>query len=147
MRELNWPKHLASRPSAFRQRGLVAAGLGIVALGGLAVWLNDRSTAEADVPKIAQRPTTPVLPPGIVVERDSSKAIEWYKKAVEANVPMARHNLALLLRDGKGAARNVPEAIQLLRAAAKQGMAASMFTLGDIYERGDAGAKDQSMAL
>ena len=84
---------------------------------------------------------------GFVVERDSTRAAEWYRKASDANVPMAKHNLALLLRDGKGSARNVPEAIVLLRAAAKLGMAASMFTLGDIYERGDAGAKDPAMAL
>jgi TPR repeat protein len=36
---------------------------------------------------------------GFVVERDLTKAIEWYRKAVEANLPMAKHNLALLLRE------------------------------------------------
>jgi TPR repeat protein/peptidoglycan hydrolase-like protein with peptidoglycan-binding domain len=84
---------------------------------------------------------------GFVVERDSSKAIEWYRKAVEADMPMAKHNLALLLRDGKGAARNGKEAVELLRSATRQGMVASMFTLGDIYERGDAAPKDQAAAL
>jgi TPR repeat protein/peptidoglycan hydrolase-like protein with peptidoglycan-binding domain len=84
---------------------------------------------------------------GFVVERDSTKAIEWYRKAVDANVPMAKHNLALLLRDGKGAPRNGQEAVVLLRSAARQGMAASMFSLGDIYERGDAGTKDPAIAL
>lgn len=84
---------------------------------------------------------------GFVVERDSSKAIEWYRKAVAADLPMAKHNLALLLRDGKGAARNGKEAVELLRSAARQGMVGSMFTLGDIYERGDAAPKDQAAAL
>lgn len=84
---------------------------------------------------------------GFVVERDSSKAIEWYRKAVEADMPMAKHNLALLLRDGKGVARNGKEAVELLRSATRQGMVASMFTLGDIYERGDAAPKDQAAAL
>ncbi|MPZ30185.1 MAG: hypothetical protein GEV13_04165 [Rhodospirillales bacterium] len=84
---------------------------------------------------------------GFVVERDSTKAIEWYRKAAEANVPMAKHNLALLLRDGKGAPRNGKEAIELLQSAARQGMAASMFTLGDIYEHGDEGLKDPAIAL
>ena len=60
---------------------------------------------------------------------------------------MAKHNLALLLRDGKGAPRNGKEAVELLRSAARQGMAASMFTLGDIYERGDEGLKDPAIAL
>jgi len=84
---------------------------------------------------------------GFVVERDSTRAVEWYRKAVEANLPMAKHNLALLLRDGKGAPRNGKEALDLLRSASRQGMAASMFALGDIYERGDATAKDPAMAL
>jgi localization factor PodJL len=84
---------------------------------------------------------------GFVVERDSTKAIEWYRKAADANVPMAKHNLALLLRDGKGAPRNGKEAVELLRSAARLGMAASMFTLGDIYERGDEGLKDPAIAL
>ncbi len=84
---------------------------------------------------------------GFVVERDSAKAIEWYRKAVDADMPMAKHNLALLLRDGKGAARNGKEAVELLRSATRQGMVASMFTLGDIYERGDAAPKDQATAL
>ena len=84
---------------------------------------------------------------GFVVERDSTKAVEWYRKAAGANVAMAKHNLALLLRDGKGAPRNGQEAVDLLRSAARQGMAASMFALADIYERGDATAKDLPMAL
>jgi len=84
---------------------------------------------------------------GFVVERDSQRAVEWYRKAVEANLPMAKHNLALLLRDGKGVARNGREAVELLRSATRQGMAASMFTLGDIHERGDAAPKDPATAL
>ena len=39
---------------------------------------------------------------GFVVERDSVRAVEWYRKAVDANLPMAKHHLALLLREGKG---------------------------------------------
>ena len=78
---------------------------------------------------------------GFVVERDSTHAVEWYRKAVEANLPMAKHHLALMLREGKGAPRNGQEAVDLLRSASRQGMTASMFTLGDIYERGDDGPR------
>ena len=63
------------------------------------------------------------------------------------DVATAKHNLALMLRDGKGAPRDGPKAVELLRAAARQGMAASMFALGDIYERGDAVPKDPAAAL
>lgn len=84
---------------------------------------------------------------GFVVERDSTRAVEWYRKAAEANWPMAKQHLALMLREGKGVARNGPEAVDLLRAASRQGLAVSMFTLGDIYERGDLLPKDPAMAL
>lgn len=85
---------------------------------------------------------------GFVVERDSTRAVEWYRKAAKANLPMAKHNLALLLRDGKGAPRNVKEAVELLRSASRQGMSASMFALGDFYERGGEGTpKDPALAL
>ena len=84
---------------------------------------------------------------GFVVERDSTRAVEWYRKAAEANLPMAKQHLALMLREGKGVARNGQEAVDLLRAASRQGLAVSMFTLGDIYERGDLLPKDPAMAL
>jgi hypothetical protein len=84
---------------------------------------------------------------GFVVERSSTKAVEWYQKAVDGNVAVAKHNLALLLRDGKGVPRDGKKAIELLRSSARQGMTASMFLLGDIYERGDVAAKDPLLAL
>jgi peptidoglycan hydrolase-like protein with peptidoglycan-binding domain len=84
---------------------------------------------------------------GFVVERDSVRAVEWYRKAVDANLPIAKHHLALLLREGKGVQRNGQEAVDLLRSASRQGMVAAMFTLGDIYERGDVMPKDPAMAL
>ncbi len=84
---------------------------------------------------------------GFVVERDSTRAVEWYRKAADANLPMAKHHLALMLREGKGAPRNAQETVDLLHAASRQGLAVSMFTLGDIYERGDVLPKDPAMAL
>ena len=84
---------------------------------------------------------------GFVVERDSTRAVEWYRKAADANLPIAKQHLALMLREGKGVARNGQEAIDLLRAASRQGQAVSMFTLGDIYERGDLVPKDPALAL
>ncbi len=84
---------------------------------------------------------------GFVVERDSTRAVEWYRKAAEANLPIAKQHLALMLREGKGVARNGQEAIDLLRAASRQGLVVSMFTLGDIYERGDLVPKDPALAL
>lgn len=84
---------------------------------------------------------------GFVVDRDSSRAVEWYGKAADGGVATAQHNLALLLRDGKGAPRDPAKAADLLRAAARQVMPASMYALGDMYERGEIGQKDLAMAL
>jgi peptidoglycan hydrolase-like protein with peptidoglycan-binding domain len=83
---------------------------------------------------------------GVAVERDARMAVEWYRKAA-AGVPAAKHNLALLLRDGRGVAQDLPKAVELLRAAAYDGLAASMFMLGDMYERGSALPKDVAAAL
>lgn len=84
---------------------------------------------------------------GFVVERDSTKAVAWYQKAADGNVAVAKHNLALMLHDGKGGPRDDRKAIELLRSAARQGMTASMFLLGEIYERGDDALKDSAVAL
>jgi peptidoglycan hydrolase-like protein with peptidoglycan-binding domain len=84
---------------------------------------------------------------GFGVERDSTRAAEWYGKAVAANVGAAKHNLALMLRDGRGVPQDGKRALELLRAAARQGNTASMFALGDIYERGDLVPKDLPTAL
>jgi peptidoglycan hydrolase-like protein with peptidoglycan-binding domain len=84
---------------------------------------------------------------GFLVERDSARAVGWYRKAVAGNVAMAKHQLALMLREGKGAPRNGQEAVDLLRSASRQGMTVSMFALADIYERGDVMPRDLATAL
>lgn len=84
---------------------------------------------------------------GFGMERNAARAVAWYRRAVEGNLVIAKHNLALMLRDGKGFARDGKEAVELLQSAARQGMAASMFSLGDIHERGDAASRDLVMAL
>ncbi|MBV8193028.1 MAG: SEL1-like repeat protein [Alphaproteobacteria bacterium] len=85
---------------------------------------------------------------GFVVERDPARAIGWYRTAVQAgDLPMAKYNLALMLRDGRGALRDGQDAADLLRGAARQGMAAAMFALGDLYDRGEAVVRDPAGAL
>jgi hypothetical protein len=85
---------------------------------------------------------------GFVVERDPARAIGWYRKAVQTgDLPMAKYNLALMLRDGRGALRDGQDAADLLRGAARQGMAAAMFALGDLYDRGEAVVRDPAAAL
>ena len=84
---------------------------------------------------------------GFVLERNAEKAVEWYRKAIDGGVAPAKHNLALLLREGRGAPQDGPKAVALLREAALQGMTASMYALGDTYERGGAVLKDPAAAL
>jgi peptidoglycan hydrolase-like protein with peptidoglycan-binding domain len=84
---------------------------------------------------------------GFVLERNAEKAVEWYRKAIDGGVAPAKHNLALLLREGRGAPQDGPKAVALLREAALQGMTASMYVLGDTYERGGAVLKDPAAAL
>jgi TPR repeat protein/peptidoglycan hydrolase-like protein with peptidoglycan-binding domain len=84
---------------------------------------------------------------GFVLDRDAEKAVDWYRKAIAGGVAPAKHNLALMLREGRGAPQDGPKAVELLRDAAHQGMTASMYALGDTYERGGAVLKDPAAAL
>ncbi len=84
---------------------------------------------------------------GFVLERNAEKAVEWYRKAIDGGVAPAKHNLALMLREGRGTPQDGPKAVELLREAARQGMTASMYALGDTYERGGAVLKDPAAAL
>jgi len=51
---------------------------------------------------------------GFMLERNPAQAVAWYRRAAGANLPIAKHHLALMLRDGKGTARDGKEAVELI---------------------------------
>ena len=78
---------------------------------------------------------------GMVLGKDPAKALDWYTKASAAGVPMATHNMALMYREGADVAPDFKRAHELLLAAARNGMSASMFALAGMNEAGSHGLK------
>lgn len=70
-----------------------------------------------------------------------AQAREWYSKASDAGSDRACCNLAYMLLEGKGGAKDVDEAIRLYKRAATHRIPEALFNLGLIYENGRYGQK------
>jgi hypothetical protein len=70
---------------------------------------------------------------GLGVQPNMQKAAEWYKKAVENNVPSAMNNLASLYMRGEGIEKDTEKAVQLMMRAASHDMAAAYSNLAFLY--------------
>lgn len=80
---------------------------------------------------------------GECVNKNKAEAAKWYKAAAARGNHFARHNLALMLKDGDGISADIPQAIQLLEK--NDGFPSSMTTLGLMYVDG-IGIKKDSQA-
>ena len=76
----------------------------------------------------AQRHIAAMYTLGYGVERDISKAVQWYRPVAEHGDPMAQNNLGIFLLY-----ENPKEAVKWLVAAAKQDIPFSQSALADIY--------------
>lgn len=79
---------------------------------------------------------------GYGVERDLTKAVEWYEKAASKNSPDAMFSLASIYEDGQLGAVNLPKAVEWYKKATDLGNVDAMFNLAIIYENGELGDKD-----
>ncbi len=70
---------------------------------------------------------------GYGVERDSDKAIEWYRKAADQNVVAAWHNIGRCYNFGTGVEQDYAQAESWYRKAAEQGHMEAMFFMGTLY--------------
>ena len=68
-----------------------------------------------------------------------AQAREWYAKASDMGSDRAGCNLAYMLLEGKGGAKDVDEAIRLYKMGAEHGVPEAAFNLGVIYENGKYG--------
>ena len=81
-------------------------------------------------------------------KQDSSKAIEWYTKAAQQNVPQAQYNLAKLYHDmGSKDPHAIEQAIHWYEKAAQNGIKEAYNNLGVIYLQGKGVPKDISRAF
>ena len=64
---------------------------------------------------------------------DYAGAVEWYRRAAEAEVPAAMVNLARLYFEGRGVARDPASALHWLESASGLGSAVAAYNLGVAY--------------
>lgn len=70
------------------------------------------------------------------VEKDYSKACEYYRRAAELGYADAQNNLGIMYRNGWGVAPDYAEALKWYRKGAEQGNAAAQNSLGVMYRYG-----------
>lgn len=58
---------------------------------------------------------------GLVLPRDTSEAVYWYRRAAEQGYPGAQTNLGIMYANGRGVSRSRKTAIEWFQLAAKQG--------------------------
>ncbi len=68
--------------------------------------------------------------------KDYAKALEFFRKAADANFALAEVNLGALYFNGQGVARDYKEAAKWNRLAADQGLAPAEANLGLMYVHG-----------
>ena len=69
---------------------------------------------------------------GLGVEKDDSKAVEWYRRAAEQGLMGAMYFLAEKLQHGQGV-HDPERALDWYRKAAEGGLPEAQFTLGEYY--------------
>src|SRR6266498_5733756 len=70
---------------------------------------------------------------GIGVEKDETKAFEYYKKSAEKGHDMAQNNLASLYKNGEGIEKNIEKALYWFNKAAENGNELAQYDLGQYY--------------
>lgn len=71
--------------------------------------------------RIAQYQVGVMYERGMGIEKDETKAAEWYEKAAVQGYVDAQYNIAIMYASGRGVERNEPIAMMWLALAAKQG--------------------------
>ncbi len=80
------------------------------------------------------------------VEKDMSKAFEWYEKAARQNHPIAQNNLGVFYEQGLSVGRSASKAAKWYREAAEWGYPYAQYNLGTLYLEGRGVKKDNKEA-
>jgi uncharacterized protein len=81
------------------------------------------------------------------VERDYSRAAQWYQRSSDQGVLAAQNNLGLMYSQGRGVPRDTARAVKLWTNAGTNGHAIAQFNLGLAYFRGEGVAENKGEAL
>ena len=78
---------------------------------------------------------------------DVKKALDYLRRAAEAENPYAAYFLGKLYQEGRHVPKDTPEAVRLFRLSAEQGSEFAAYRLGKLYLSGDGMLKDVEEAL
>jgi len=81
------------------------------------------------------------------VERDYTRAAQWYQRSADQGVLAAQNNLGLMYSQGRGVPRDTVRAVKLWTEAGTNGHAIAQFNLGLAYFRGEGVAENKGEAL
>lgn len=80
---------------------------------------------------------------GIDIEKNSFRALEWFKKSAEQGNPDAQYKLGRAYGKGIGVAKDAVKAVEWYQKAADNGNADGLGSLGASYSNGDGVRKDE----
>ena len=85
----------------------------------------------------------------IPIKIDTLMAIQWYEKSADQCYAQAQYSLAYIYENTSGNLKNNQRAFDLYKAAANQGLADALYSMGRIYQYGitDIVAKNDTIAL
>jgi hypothetical protein len=81
------------------------------------------------------------------VEKDFSKARQWYRKAADQNNVIAQNNLGVFYEQGLGTGKSPRTAAKWYRESAEWGYSFAQYNLGMLYRQGLGVKQDQKEAL
>jgi TPR repeat protein len=79
--------------------------------------------------------------------RDLAAAADWYRKAADQDDERGLCNLAVLLLQGRGVAKDPAQAVALLTRAAEQGSAFAKYRLAAAYQEGEGVPQDYARCV
>lgn len=84
---------------------------------------------------------------GLGVPQDDELAVEWYRRAIEGDVPAAYNSLGVLVALGRGTPADAVRSFELYETAARLGLAEGQFNLGYRYEVGKGTEQSYELAV
>jgi hypothetical protein len=120
----------------------MARGLAAVKKGDFETALKEWLPLARDGDPSAQYNIGQLYRLGRGVEKDYTKASQWYEKAAEQWHSAARHNLAVLYEKGLGVPINYAKAVEWYERAANQDYGIAQFNLAVMYSIGQGTRRD-----
>jgi TPR repeat protein len=84
---------------------------------------------------------------GLGIKEDTAKAVEWYRKDIAKNDPVAENHLGSMLLEGAGVPKDTAEGLRLLKLSADQDCPPAFLNIGRAYLFGFGVPKDRGTGM